>query len=289
MSSFPATATPQPAASPQDDGIDATIALHVSHTFYRFRSRNPLQWSQQQRAQAEEVFCDILRPDHPDGPAALQTWYLRGGLADFGVFAKDSSPFAVEGIRHRLLASAIGELLEPVFAFASMTGPGEHLVPPREFARVLTDGGMATHSAEHTTALEDYTRTWTEIIADARDPRIPSGRNVFFSGIRVRDTQPSWHSLPLLERIEIMTQLMELGARSPENVSEQLTRGSGFADLDYGMTLWSARPEYLSAFITARKFSTFISKYATLGPCFAGIVQDASGILSQCRVLKAAH
>jgi len=262
-----------------------TNGWHCRHLFYRFdrAALNGLSPAQRQQGSAE--FAAVLDPAAPGAPARLQSFTVSGHPADFGLLLLDAEPLAVDGLHQRLLATALGPAIEPVWSLVSLTEVSEYLPTVEHFqARLVAEGGDP--EAEDIKAkVAGYARRLEIMRKQRLTPDLPVWPAFcFYPMNKRRDPGANWFLLEFAEREKLMSEHGESGMKFGGRVTQLVTVGIGLDDWEWGVTLWARNPELLPEIVYRMRFDQASARYAQFGPFYTGYLSTAAEILAHCRV-----
>ncbi len=274
-----ATEPIQPSLSPAGGG------WHSSHLYYSFDRTALRQLTSDDRAAGSRDLVAALDPSGADAPLRLQSTIVSGQKADFGVMALDPDPLKVDRVHQRILAGKLGHAIVPRWSFVSVTEISEYVQTPEQFGERLVAEGMNAESAEYKTRLKGYSDRLVEMNRQRLTPDFPPYRaTCFYPMNKKRKVGENWFTLSKDERSRLMIEHARSGMAFAGKVSQLITVGLGYEDWEWGVTLWSANPEYLKEIVYKMRFDEASARYAEFGPFYTGYVSSAAEILAHCQI-----
>jgi len=110
---------------------------HCGHYFYRFDRAKIAQMD----VLNSECFENALAPQGDAVPARLQLGVVSGHKADFSVMVMDPDPVKVESVNQQLLASTIGQAIDPTWSYISLSEISEYVQSPEQYRERLVRSG----------------------------------------------------------------------------------------------------------------------------------------------------
>jgi peroxiredoxin len=273
--------------SPHDaveTSIQPVTGWHVTHSFYAFDRGRLAALPTTALAAGREAFVEALDPDAA-GVARLQTWLISGHKADFGLMVLDSSPLAVDAVHQRLLAGPLGPAIVPTYSFVGLTEVSEYVPTVEQYGQRLIEEGETADSPAWKAKVQGYAAR-EDMMRKARlEPDFPPWPNAcFYPMNKKRKVGENWFTLPFAERSRLMAEHGRTGMTFGGRVSQLITVSVGLDDWEWGVTLWSRRPDYLKEIVYTMRFDEASARYAEFGPFYAGSIASPGEILAHCRI-----
>jgi peroxiredoxin len=282
----PAAGTPGHSAQPGGEAsISPAVGWHVSHLFYRFDRTRLAALDAATRAEGTRQFIAALDPAGTEAPTRLQTWFVPGHKADFGVMALDASPLRVESVHQRLLAGPLGTAIEPTWSFIGLTEVSEYVPTVEQYGERLVEEGETRGSPTWQAKVQGYAAREDSMRRARLEPEMPPWPNAcFYPMNKKRKVGENWFTLPFAERSRLMAEHGRTGMTFGGRVTQLITVSVGLDDWEWGVTLWARRPEFLKEIVYTMRFDEASARYAEFGPFYTGYVHSAADILALCRV-----
>ncbi len=271
------------ADSSSDISLRPTEGWHCTHFFYRFdRARLP---NSAQRAEGIKQLIAAVDPAGPEAPARLQLSIVSGHKADFGLMVMDSDPLKVDSVHQRLLASAFGSALEPVYSFVSMTEVSEYVPSVEQYGQRLVAEGEDPQGPAYQAKLKAYAGREEMMRRQRLTPELPTWPSTcFYPMNKSRVPGANWFTLPFSERNKLMAEHGRTGMTFGGRVTQLITVALGLDDWEWGVTLWAKNPEYLEEIVYRMRFDKASAKYAEFGPFYMSYLATAEEMLAHCRI-----
>ncbi len=271
MTSRPATNRPthtgpsEPLPAPS---VIPTSGWHCGHFFYRFR-RDRIdsvipKTNQQQLIAALDV-------GGSSATERLASYWVSGHRADFCVMVMDPDPAKVDDIHQQIIAPGLGQFVEPVWSFVSLSEVSEYVPTVERFRDRLIAGGAEPDSPELTAKVTAYERRLPMMNEQRLRPDFPDWPAAcFYPMNKSRVVGANWFSEPFSRRNSMMAEHAQSGMAFAGKVSQLISVGVGLDDWEWMVTLWGRNPEYLKEIVYKMRFDQASATYAEFGPFYVG-------------------
>lgn len=101
------------------------------------------------------------------------SYWVSGHAADFCVMLMDPDPAKVDGVHQRIMAPGLGQFIEPVWSFVSMSEVSEYVPTLERFRDRLIAGGADPESPEVAAKVAAYERRLPMMNEQRLRPEIP--------------------------------------------------------------------------------------------------------------------
>ena len=258
---------------------------HCSHLYYRFDRGALARLSGGELQAGREQFAAALDPQGANAPARLQTSLVSGHKADFGLMLLDADPLKIDAVHQRLMAGPLGPALEPTYSFVSLTEVSEYVPTVEQYGRRLVEEGETLDSPAYRAKLKAYESREQMMRVQRLTPDLPPWPcTCFYPMNKKRKVGENWFLLPIDERQRLMAEHGRTGMTFGGRVTQLITVGLGYDDWEWGVTLWSRRPEFLKEIVYRMRFDEASARYAEFGPFFVSYISAPLAILDQCRI-----
>jgi hydrogen peroxide-dependent heme synthase len=241
--------------------LEGWYALHQVYAIDRAALRS---WSVKQleeaRCLAEDELTKLVAPDDPGWSACVS---LVGSSADLLAVHFRPSLDALGDVQRRIARLRVMDVLRPVFTLLSVTEVGLYQ--------------LAAHGADDPKRDERLRAERESPHAQRRlYPEIPEGMPYvsFYPMSKRRDTGQNWYTLPLPERSKLMHAHGLTGRRYAGRVLQIITGAVGFANWEWGVTLFAKDPLQFKKLVTEMRFDEVSAKYAEFGEFYVGRLVD---------------
>src|SRR6266404_2419540 len=198
---------------------------------------------------------------------------LIGSTADLMVIHFRESLDAIGAVQEVLASTALGKILEPAYAFLSVTEAGLYHITA-ELARAAEARGGKVGDA-------DYLRTLAGRATAERDsehvkrrlyPQLPEDMPYvcFYPMSKRRDAGQNWYALSLDERSRLMQSHGLTGRRYAGKVQQVITGAIGLDAWEWGVTLFARDALDFKKLVTDMRFDEVSAKYAEFGDFYVG-------------------
>jgi len=198
---------------------------------------------------------------------------LIGSTADLMVIHFRDSLDAIGAAQNDLARSELGGIVEPVYAFLSVTEAGLYHITAEVARAAASRGGNVGD--------EEYTRALTERAKAERDsahvrrrlyPELPADMPYvsFYPMSKRRDAMQNWYTLSLDERSRLMQAHGLTGRRYAGKVQQVITGAIGLDKWEWGVTLFARDPLEFKKLVTDMRFDEVSAKYAEFGDFYVG-------------------
>jgi chlorite dismutase len=232
-----------------------------------------------------EQFAAALDPQGADAPARLQASIVSGQKADFGLMVLDANPLKIDAVNQRLVAGQLGAALVPTYSFISLTEVSEYVPTVEQYGRRLVEEGETVDSPAYRAKLKAYENREAMMRTQRLTPELPPWPcTCFYPMNKKRDVGENWFLLPFDDRNRLMAEHGRRGMTFGGKVTQLITTALGFDDWEWGVTLWSRRPEFLKEIVYRMRFDEASARYAEFGPFYVSYVASPAAILDHCRI-----
>jgi chlorite dismutase len=259
---------------------------HCSHLYYSWNRAALAQMDPAVRSAGIAAMTVVLDPAANDAPLRLQTSFVSGHKADFGLMVMDPDPLKVERVNQRLLASPLGVALVPSCSFVSMTEISEYVPSVEQFGQRLLAEGESTDSPTYAAKVEGYAQRLSGMNKQRLTPDFPAWPNTcFYPMNKKRKVGENWFTLSKEDRNALMSEHARSGMAFAGKVSQLITVALGFDDWEWGVTLWATNPEYLKDIVYRMRFDEASARYAEFGPFVVSYVCTPAEMLEHCEIV----
>jgi peroxiredoxin len=170
-------------------------------------------------------------------------------------------------------ATSLSKVLEPVYAFLSVTEAGLYHITA-DLARQAQSRGGKVGDEEFSLALAE--RSAAELssahVRRRLYPQIPDGMSYvcFYPMNKRRTDAQNWYTLSLEERSRLMQAHGLTGRRYAGKVQQVITGAIGLDAWEWGVTLFASDPLQFKKLVTDMRFDEVSAKYADFGSFFVG-------------------
>jgi chlorite dismutase len=253
--------------------------------YYRFDRGALGRLSAAEMQAGRQQFAAALDPTGPDAPARLQTSLVSGHKADFGLMLLDANPLKIDMVHQRLMSGPLGPALAPTYSFVSITEVSEYVPTLEQYGRRLVEEGDLLDSPTYRAKLKAYENREVKMRVQRLTPELPPWPcTCFYPMNKKRKVGENWFLLPIDDRNRLMAEHGRTGMTFGGRVTQLITVGLGFDDWEWGVTLWSRRPEFLKEIVYRMRFDEASARYAEFGPFYVSYVTPAAAILDHCQV-----
>jgi chlorite dismutase len=222
----------------------------------------------------EKAGATKARAAKSDQPAGWSCFArLIGSTADLIVIHFRDSLDAIGAAQDKLERSELAGMLQPAYAFLSVTEAGLYHISA-ELARAATARGGKVGD-------EEYTRALTERVAAEREsahvrrrlyPEFPADMPYvsFYPMSKRRDAEQNWYTLALDERSRLMQAHGLTGRQYAGKVQQVITGAIGLDRWEWGVTLFARDPLDFKKLVTDMRFDEVSAKYAEFGDFYVG-------------------
>jgi chlorite dismutase len=256
---------------------------HCTHYFYRLDRGALRSLSTEQRYCGREDVLRALDPTAPGQPARLQTSVVSGHRADFALMLMDPNPLRIDRLHQRLMNSAWGPAITPVYSFVSLTEISEYVPSVEQYAERLVAEGERQGSPSYEAKVKAYAAREPKMRQQRLTPEFPDWpATCFYPMNKKRKVGENWFLLPLEERSRMMNEHARSGMTFAGKVTQLITVGLGLDDWEWGVTLWATNPQYLTHIVYKMRFDEASARYAEFGPFYVSYVTSPSAMLQHC-------
>lgn len=180
---------------------------------------------------------------------------------------------AIGAAQDALSKTELGKVLEPAYAFLSVTEAGLYHITA-ELARVADARGGKVGDAEYVKALADRSTAERESQQVKRRlyPELPEKMPYvcFYPMSKRRGEAQNWYTLTLDERSRLMQAHGLTGRRYSGRVQQVITGAIGLDAWEWGVTLFAEDPLQFKKLVTDMRFDEVSARYAEFGDFYVG-------------------
>ena len=231
-------------------------------------------------------FRAALAPAEDLMPERLATYWISGHEVDFAVMVMDPDPAKVDAIHQALLAPPLGQFIEGVWSFVSISEVSEYVPTIDRYRDRLIGEGTEHDSDELKAKVDAYERRLPMMNEQRLRPEFPQWPAAcFYPMNKSRVPGANWFTEQFSDRNSMMAEHAQSGMAFAGKVSQLITVGVGLDDWEWMVTLWARNPDYLKDIVYKMRFDIASAKYAEFGPFYVGYHATADEILEHCKVL----
>ena len=222
----------------------------------------------------EKEAATTAKATKPESPAGWSCFVrLIGSTADLMVIHFRDSLDAIGAAQEKLERSELAGMLQPAYAFLSITEAGLYHISA-ELARAAAERGGKVGDEKYTEALAERAAAEKESAHVRRRlyPELPSDMPYvsFYPMSKRRDAGQNWYTLTLDERSRLMHAHGLTGRQYAGKVQQVITGAIGFEKWEWGVTLFARDPLDLKKLVTDMRFDEVSAKYAEFGDFYVG-------------------
>jgi chlorite dismutase len=201
-----------------------------------------------------------------------------GSTSDLMVIHFRDSLDAIGEAQDALSRTALGEILDPVYSFLSITEAGLYHITAELARDAVARGGKAGDEA-YARALADRSEVERASAHIRRRlyPEIPADMPYvcFYPMSKRRNESQNWYTLSLDERSRLMQAHGLTGRRYAGKVQQVISGAIGLDAWEWGVTLFAKDALEFKKLVTDMRFDEVSAKYADFGNFYVGkIVAD---------------
>lgn len=205
---------------------------------------------------------------------------LIGSTADLMVIHFRDSLDAIGAAQETLERSELAGMLQPAYAFLSVTEAGLYHISA-ELARAAAARGGKVGDEDYTSALAERAAAERESSHVRRRlyPDLPEDMPYvsFYPMSKRRDAAQNWYTLTLDERSQLMQAHGLTGRRYAGRIQQVITGAIGFDKWEWGVTLFARDPLDFKKLVTDMRFDEVSAKYAEFGDFYVGRIISGQG------------
>jgi chlorite dismutase len=198
---------------------------------------------------------------------------LIGSTADLMVIHFRDSLDALGAAQSDFARSELAGIVEPVYAFLSITEAGLYHISA-DLARAAASRGGEVGDEEYRRALADRVATERNSAHIRRRlyPELPPEMPYvsFYPMSKRRDAGQNWYALTLDERSSLMHSHGLTGRRYAGKVQQVISGAIGLDKWEWGVTLFARDPLEFKKLVTDMRFDEVSAKYAEFGDFYVG-------------------
>lgn len=257
---------------------------HCGHYFYRFDRAKLFAMD----SVDAEQFEAILTPDGDAAPARLQLGIVSGHKADFSIMVMDPDPLKVESLNQQILASTLGQAIQPAWSYVSISEISEYVQSVEQYRERMVRSGEDPDGSAIDKKVEAYANRLVKMNYQRLTPKFPGADypvSCFYPMNKWRYPGANWFTLPKSERHKLMSEHARSGMKYAGKVTQLISVGVGLDDWEWGVTLWATNPLHLKQIVYDMRFDEASAKYAEFGPFYTSYLATPRQILDTCQIV----
>ena len=273
------------AANLPEPSVIPIQGLHCGHYFYRWKREVLYQMGKAAVHEAKADFLSAIAPLSTDRPERIQSFIVSGHKADFATMMMDPDPFRIDHVHQRIMSSALGAAIEPVYSFVSMSEISEYLPSKEQYAAKLVRTGEDPQSPTYQAKVASYEKRIPIMHAQRLAPEFPNWPAMcFYPMNKVRNVGANWFLEPFSARTEMMAEHAQSGMAFAGRVTQLVTASVGLDDWEWGVTLWARNPQFLKDIVYTLRFDSASARFGQFGTFYTGYLATGAAILDHCLV-----
>jgi len=220
---------------------------------------------------AASVLQQIQHGKAADSPCRSAFYSLIGHKGDLMLIHFRESPEALNRVELALAQTELSDFLEPKYSYVSVVELGLYESTAKTYA-TLSAEGLAAHTPEWNSAVEEVLRRQTEAMSPRLHPAVPEAKYLcFYPMDRKRGEHVNWYTVPLEDRQRMMHDHGMIGRRYGGQVRQIISGSIGWDDWEWGVDLFADDPVVFKKLIYEMRFDEASSLYALFGPFYLGV------------------
>lgn len=266
-----------------EPSVQPAQGWHCTHIYYRFDRKALAMLGARKKSRAAEEMAAAIAPGSSHSPTQIQSFIVSGHKADFGLMMMDPDPLKIDGVHQKLLNSGIGQALDPVYSFISLTEISEYVPSPEQYAERLKAGGEDASSPAFEAKVAAYEKRLPMMNKQRLTPELPDWPAMcFYPMNKSRVVGANWFTTAFSSRNSMMAEHAQSGMAFAGKATQVVTVAVGVDDWEWGVTLWGRCPDYLKDIVYKMRFDEASAKYGEFGPFYVGYVADGAKIAKHC-------
>jgi chlorite dismutase len=205
----------------------------------------------------------------PEGDGWSAGFRIVGGGTDLILLHFRPTLDALARVELQIKQAAIGDFLKPQYDFLSITEAGLY----HATAEVARE--HPAHSPPYQAALAEHmaAEAASPHIKTRLFPRPPEDMRYisFYPMTKRREGADNWYSLDVSERNRLMREHGLTGRRYAGKVFQVISGSVGFADWEWGVTLFARDPLEFKKIVTEMRYDEATARFGEFGRFFAGV------------------
>jgi hydrogen peroxide-dependent heme synthase len=272
--------------APVDSDLTPGEGWHCSHFFYAFDRATIFELDSYERGSAIESLEDIFVFNSVDPVMRIQSGLCVGHKADWSLMMMDPDPFKIEAIHQAIMSSEIGQAIECVDSYVSLTEISEYVMTVEQFRDHLVQTGLDPGSAEFEKRVTGYAGRLPAMNKQRLTPEFPPWPvSCFYPMNKQRVIGANWFTEPFSIRQQMMGEHAQSGMKYAGKVTQLITSSVGLDDWEWGVTLWATNPIFLKQIVYEMRFDRASAQYAEFGSFYTSYLMQPREVFKRCRVI----
>ncbi len=220
---------------------------------------------------ATEVLQCMERGVVAGSPCRSAVYSQLGHKGDLMLIHLRDSVEALNLVELELAQTELSDFLDAKYSYVSVVELGLYESSAKTYTE-LSANGLAAHTPEWNTAVEDVLKRQAEAMSPRLFPAIPDAKYLcFYPMDRKRGEQVNWYTVPMEKRQRMMHDHGMIGRRYAGQVRQIITGSIGWDDWEWGVDLFSDDPLVFKKLIYEMRFDEASALYAAFGPFYLGV------------------
>ena len=247
----------------------------VLHQMFRFDRKAWRSVDAAERGRIARSAVNVLQPMEQGAAAEASCrsalYSQIGHKGDLMLIHFRQSPEELNRVELALAQTEISDFLEQKYSYVSVVELGLYESTAKTYAALSADG-VAPHTPEWNSAVEDVLLRQTEAMSPRLYPAIPEAKYLcFYPMDRRRGEHVNWYTVPLEDRQRMMHDHGKIGRRYGGQVRQIISGSIGWDDWEWGVDLFADDPVVFKKLIYEMRFDEASALYALFGPFYLGV------------------
>ena len=248
--------------------VDGASVLHQMMRF-RWQDWRKLDSGTQRKVLAEAA--DFLTPLETRAEGASALYSLVGHKGDLLFIHFRNNVEELNRVERDLARLNISDFLEPTSSYLSIVELGLYESTMKVYNGLLAKG-VALHSPEWQSAIEETLQRQSEAMRPRLFPEIPDTKYIcFYPMDRKRGEHKNWYEVPMHDRQRMMHEHGQVGRRYAGQVKQIISGSIGLDDWEWGVDLFAEDPAIFKKLIYEMRFDEVSAVYALFGTFYVGV------------------
>lgn len=266
--------------------LHAKEGWFVSHLFFRFDRVAWERISDEEKSRRKAEFARIVSEFRSGENCQLNCYSVWGLKADSAVMLIDPDLHHLNETEIRLAACLGPGVLEPVYAFISMSEISEYMSQDRDYDQNLRNKeGLTPDSPVYQEKMKAFRERMQSYINERLYPRIPDHSVLcFYPMSKQRGDKENWYLLDFDARKTYMAGHAITGRKFHATVKQLVTGSIGLDDWEWGVTLFSDDPFYFKKILYEMRYDEASARFGEFGPFYVGIRLEPDALFRRLQV-----
>ncbi len=256
-----------------NEPILLTEGCHVLHLFLSIEHGQWELLDPRSKIEAKTAMAALVQEIRAEPDTQLLTFSIVTPKADLGFIIVTPDLHVADGFAKRLALSLGPDMLNPEFAYFSVTESHNDTTTEADYAAILEkEQALTPGSKKFEQKLVAFRSQIAKDRMESLKPHLPDWPVICFYPMSKRRTDgQNWYALDFATRKKLMTEHTKAWKIHGGNVQQMITASTGLDDMEWGVTLFAQSTSLIKDMVHEMRYDEVSAKYTDFGACFIGL------------------